>query len=254
LQLQFDHETPWGTLVVDVRRNPRRSKRLGITFDASGLVLIDAPPSVRMPEIETVVAEHMRWLWRRSEAARDSVDGMTPPEFGAESVHHYLGSTLTLRVAPHVEPVRVDDEYLWVTSTQPIAIQRALRTWYAARADEVLQEHLRVAVDKVEWLDAVPPWRHRFMRSQWGSCSAKGRLSLNTHLVKVPEALIEYVVLHELCHLRHLNHGARFRGLLARYVPTWEARRRALGKYSALLMEEAQEQDSEDVLVPASHD
>jgi hypothetical protein len=68
---------------------------------------------------------------------------------------------------------------------------------------------------RLPWLRGrVPTWRHRFMRSQWGSCSLSGRISLNTHLIKTPPRLIAYVALHELCHLQHYDHSRRFYALM----------------------------------------
>ena len=81
-------------------------------------------------------------------------------------------------------------------------------------------------------------WRTRYMRSQWGSCSVSGRIALNTHLVKVPERLIDYVVLHELCHLEHHDHSPRFYGLMRAHMPDWELRRQELDAYLPLLIHE----------------
>ena len=76
------------------------------------------------------------------------------------------------------------------------------------------------------------------MRSQWGSCSLSGRISLNTHLVKTPPRLAEYVVLHELCHLRHHDHSPRFYALMERYMPDWRVRRSELDRYLPVLLQE----------------
>ena len=76
------------------------------------------------------------------------------------------------------------------------------------------------------------------MRSQWGSCSAKGRLSLNTHLIKTPRAQIEYVILHELCHLKYHHHGAAFHRLVAEHMPDWQARSEQLNRYLPVLLQD----------------
>ena len=76
------------------------------------------------------------------------------------------------------------------------------------------------------------------MRSQWGSCSIDGRISLNTHLIKAPLVLVDYVVLHELCHLRHHNHGRRFYGLMDRHMPNWKRRRSQLDRFLPVLLQD----------------
>ena len=76
------------------------------------------------------------------------------------------------------------------------------------------------------------------MRSQWGSCSVSGRISLNTHLVKLAPELTAYVITHELCHLVELNHGPAFNALMDRHVPDWRSRRGAINRVTGLLSEE----------------
>ncbi|WP_254426989.1 RhuM family protein [Herbaspirillum sp. VT-16-41] len=74
------------------------------------------------------------------------------------------------------------------------------------------------------------------MRSQWGSCSPKGEILLNPHLVKAPRPCIEYVLAHELCHLREHNHSDRFYRLLSRVLQDWEARKAELDGLAELLL------------------
>lgn len=111
-----------------------------------------------------------------------------------------------------------------------------LRTWLVAQATTLFAAELNDLSGRLPWLAGrIPPWRHRFMRSQWGSCSQSGRIALNTHLVKLPRALVRYVVLHELCHLVEHNHGPRFYDLMAHHMPDWRVRRGELDRYLPVL-------------------
>lgn len=70
--------------------------------------------------------------------------------------------------------------------------------------------------------------------SNWGSCSSKGNINLNLNLMRLPEHLRDYVMLHELCHLRHLDHGPAFQALLASLCPDHRECRRALREYKLI--------------------
>jgi predicted metal-dependent hydrolase len=71
----------------------------------------------------------------------------------------------------------------------------------------------------------------RTMKRRWGSCSGKGVITLSTELVKLDDLYIEYVITHELCHLKHHNHGSQFYSLLSDVFPEWKAVRKELKKY-----------------------
>jgi predicted metal-dependent hydrolase len=68
----------------------------------------------------------------------------------------------------------------------------------------------------------------RLQYGRWGSCTSRGHISLNAQLLLFPPGLVEYVMIHELCHLRHMNHSPAFHGEVARFLPDWEVRRHAL--------------------------
>ncbi|MDZ4177821.1 MAG: M48 family metallopeptidase, partial [Coriobacteriia bacterium] len=76
--------------------------------------------------------------------------------------------------------------------------------------------------------EVMPELRVRTMRSRWGSLAASGRISLNAHLVRAPAGCLDYVIFHELCHLRVREHGPAFYAELARHVPEWKLRKREL--------------------------
>jgi predicted metal-dependent hydrolase len=71
----------------------------------------------------------------------------------------------------------------------------------------------------------------RTMKRRWGSCSTRGKITLSTELIKLPDLYIEYVIVHELCHLRHHNHGAGYYKLLSELFPEWRFVRKELRKY-----------------------
>jgi predicted metal-dependent hydrolase len=76
----------------------------------------------------------------------------------------------------------------------------------------------------------------RRARTRWGSCSSRNALSLNTHLLMLPEALMDYVIVHELAHIRHKNHSKRFWDLVEKYLPKWQQMRKSIRVYEKYLI------------------
>ena len=98
---------------------------------------------------------------------------------------------------------------------------RKARCWLAARLDACWESFPSLGLQK-------PTLRLRRMRTHWGSMSGTGTLSIRPDLIRAPRECIDYVILHELCHLVHPNHGPEFRELQAQIVPDWERRKHRL--------------------------
>lgn len=143
----------------------------------------------------------------------------------------YLGRQYRLKVATgEAATVRMSRGQLVVTVPgKPDAerVKAMLQRWYLARAKAVFGEVLDACLPRFK---GQPPPRLilRAMQSRWGSLSLAGTMTLNANLVRAPRACIEYVVIHELCHLRHRDHDASFFRLLRRVMSDWEKRKQRL--------------------------
>lgn len=104
-----------------------------------------------------------------------------------------------------------------------------LEGWYRQRAEKVFQERLDVcqARAKRESITATG-LTIRKMKTRWGSCSKTGRILLNLELMQAPKECIDYVIMHELCHLKEHHHGPKFWQLLKKLMPDYESRKKRL--------------------------
>jgi len=241
------------SIPVEVRRNRRRKTRIGLAFDPSGVVILEAPMDATDEELRSVVSEHGRWLRHRLAAVQQDAACVSQPSYEDGELLQYLGEAYELAVERGRRRVtrRVKEAQLrlfqdvrgmvgYVTvrlpDPQPRFVKSALDRWYKAEATRLFGASFN-RWKSLPWIEGWSgEWRVRYMRSQWGSCSVCGRIALNTHLVKVPERLIDYVVLHELCHLEHHDHSHRFYRLMRVHMPDWEVRRDELNAYLPLLL------------------
>ncbi|MHB1653810.1 MAG: M48 family metallopeptidase [Desulfitobacteriaceae bacterium] len=127
----------------------------------------------------------------------------------------YRGSALAIYVPKEVP------EKLW-----PTQVQEAVTAWYKERAREVFWNRL----DHYAKLMGVEykQFRIKEQKTRWGSCSAQGNINLNWRVVLAPEQIVDYLVIHELAHLRHLNHSADFWHLVQSYSPEYKRWRKWL--------------------------
>jgi predicted metal-dependent hydrolase len=219
-----------GDLIADLPYRVRRSdraRRVRVTVDAHTGVEVVLPR--RSPEraAAAAVAELRPWIERRlaeGEAVRERIAarGGTVP---------YLGADLTLRPEPRRTRVHRSGDVLRVPAGDA---RPALERWYrrAARAEVAPRLDAAVAALGASYSSLTI----RNQRTRWGSCSTMGAMSFNWRLLLAPEPVLDYVVWHEACHLRVMDHSPRFWALLGRHVPAYDEPRRWLRRHGATLV------------------
>ena len=117
-----------------------------------------------------------------------------------------------------------------VDKTDIAQVQTLVEEWYRTQAKRVLPERLEAMLPRFSRiaLPTEPQLSIRKMSSRWGSCTEAGVITLNLKLMQVPKVYIDYVIVHELCHLVEHNHSQHFYRLLDRMMPDWRARRERL--------------------------
>ncbi len=203
-------------------RRSRRARHLRLSVSPVGEVEVVLPQRLALHHVAPFVERHHAWLRRTLErlaaeqAARGEVDGLPQRvELAALGEHwgvDYVGGRAAARSA---------GERLLVGGETPEERRAALCRWSARRAVAVLPPWLTRVSEEL----GLPFARVtvRGQKSRWGSCSSSGTISLNRKLLFVPPQLVDYLCVHELCHMVHPNHSPRFWALVARFLPQHRA-------------------------------
>jgi len=214
------------SIPYDVTPDPNRTSRVAIHVNPDGSVSVDAPPNHPEGNIRQAVQKRARWIANHVADARQRYAHVRPREYVSGEQVLYLGRRYVLKVkrvdgAPG--PGRLKGNRLEVETRtgDPQDIQGRARGWYRVKARDYFARRLVDFSKRLQWVDDVPEFRLLVMSRQWGSCSAQGQVILNPHLVKAPRHCIDYVLIHELAHLKHHNHGSQFWDLIHTHVPEW---------------------------------
>jgi predicted metal-dependent hydrolase len=114
----------------------------------------------------------------------------------------------------------------------PAIIKAMLENWFKFIARKKLTIQFRNVLEKYKDHGFTPSgFTVRTMKKRWGSCSYKGKIGISYDLIRLDEVFADYVIIHELCHLKHHNHGAGFYKLLSEIIPDWKMVRGELNKY-----------------------
>jgi predicted metal-dependent hydrolase len=227
--------------LCEVRESPSLTGRIRVHVYPDGDVEIEAPPGKAVEEIQAAAQKRARWVFRHRRTAKEARENSLPREYVSGETHFYLGRRYKLIVlasrqeTSSVKLMRGRLE-VRVRTDDPAAVRRRLRLWYHERADEYFQRKVSEWAAVLPWVNANPEFKLVRMSTQWGSCSPHGTINLNPALIKAPRHCIEYVILHELCHLQEHNHSQRFYGLLDRHMPGWQAAKAELDGLAELLL------------------
>jgi len=232
-------------------RVSRRARRLSVRVYPGGRVEVVVPPGASPASVQRFVGTHRQWIDRRVEdlsgpgfahdcrparielpAVGRAYDVRYEPGAGALRIHTQHGPTQHAHAAAAehcLQPAGAQapgacarDGVLFVRGGvhEDRALASALRRWLSSFALQELGRALH-AVAKEGGFE-YRRLQVRRQRTRWGSCSASGTISLNMCVMFLSPAVLRYLLVHELCHTRHMNHSARFWALVARYAPDYE--------------------------------
>ena len=217
----------------------RRSKRrtIGFMIDDEGL-RITAPKWVGVGEIEEAIREKQRWILAKLHEQRERVERRVTPQMqwrDGASVP-YLGEALTLRIRADASDGIVHDATagtLTVCLPAGAAEERLkdrVQAWLQAQAKSLFAARLPLYAARLDV--SYRAFALSSATTQWGSCTADGRIRLNWRLVHFALPLIDYVIAHELSHLREMNHGPRFWATVQSVFPEFDTARKALRNHA----------------------
>lgn len=213
----------------------RKRKSVGIYVYADKIE-VRAPLRMSYALIEPIVRERAGWILRKQRELQQRVAAMPPriPHTYTDGDRFMLlGRDYHLQVlGARRDSIQIARGRLIVCSRDPNNPERTkalLERYFRAQAERIFARRMRMCWKRVaHWGKPYPLLKVRVMRARWGSCSARGSITLNRRLLQAPIPLIDYVILHEFCHLREMNHSAAYYRLLAGICPHWKTYKKRL--------------------------
>ncbi len=226
-RVRIDH------LFLDYRLLRSKRKTIGFLIDDDGL-RVTAPRWVTLTEIEAAISSKQQWIFRKINEQRDrSVRRLQPPmEWRHGASLPYLGIEITVRVSEASSVgVRFDEAARELHVSLPASageqqLKDRVQGWLQGEAKRVFAERLALYADKLGV--SFQSFALSSATTQWGSCTADGRIRLNWRLMHFALPNIDYVVAHELSHLREMNHGPQFWKTVQSVFPEFESARKTL--------------------------
>lgn len=217
-------------------RSPRRRKTISLQLSPDGTIRVQAPLHTPRREIDTFLNQKQDWLEKKLREQQQRREAAPPKKIASGETFFFLGEVYPLEIAhrtPQEEPLVFNGEQFLLHEADVERGRVIFAAWYQRQALAHLQKRLAV----FSLMMGVLPRGLKITQAKrrWGSCSAENRLSFTWRLIMTPPDVVDYVVVHELAHIREKNHSSAFWGLVAGTAPRFQEHRRWLRKHDHLL-------------------
>ena len=214
----------FGSRMIDFRLEYSDRKSLGITVTPEMEVLVKAPVDTAMEKVKDKIRKKAPWIIKQQSFFLSFQPKTPQRKYISGETHLYLGRQYRLQIQiGKEESVRLKGKFIEVTASEKIRAKDLLIDWYLQHARIKFPAIAATLIGKFKKYKVEPSSIVlRNMPTRWGSCTPKGKIILNPELIKAPKGCIEYVIIHELCHLIHHDHTRKFLDLQTKEMKDWE--------------------------------
>jgi len=216
-----------------------KRKSISIFVEKDKRIIVKAPLYSSTTEVKNLVEKKADWIAEKTEQAEEFQKEKPVHDYISGEIFYYRGKPFTLNLIINQDRNRImvkkqADTLLVVSPTEESEIiKNAIIKWYRERAREVLQQ--KVSYYQKFIGKGVGEIRIKEQKSRWGSCSSKGNLNFNWKIVMAEDDIIDYLVVHELCHRLHMNHSKEFWDSVGKIIPDYKTKEKWLKEHGTRL-------------------
>lgn len=214
----------FGSRTIDFRLEYSERKSLGITVTPEMEVLVKAPMDTTLEKVKEKIRKKAPWIIKQQSFFLSFQPKTPKRKYISGETHLYLGRQYRLQILiGKDESVKLKGKFIEVFAKEKSHVKGLLNSWYLQHSRAKFQEIAAPIINKFKKYKVEPnSIVLRNMPTRWGSCTPKGKIILNPELIKAPKGCIEYVIIHELCHLIHHDHTQKFIDLQTKEMKDWE--------------------------------
>lgn len=214
----------FGSKTIEFDLSFSERKTLGITVTPDFDVLVKAPTNAPIETIHEKLRGKAPWILKQQSFFLTFHPKTPPRKFVAGETHLYFGKQYRLQIEKgKLESVNLKGRFIVVNTFDIFRAEFLVKQWYLRNAKVKFPQIAKPLIERFKRHKVEPTAIVlREMAMRWGSCTPKGKIILNPELIKSPRNCIEYVIIHELCHLIHHNHTQKFIDLQTKEMPGWE--------------------------------
>lgn len=230
----MENQIQFGKHTIDFKLKYASRKTLGIKVNPNTSVLVTAPQNLSIDQINEGVRKKAMWILNQKSyfLEMNPIDNEIIIKSGYSI--YYLGRRYKLEIqVNNKEEVAYKGNHFLIKAEKKEKAEKVFKEWLKHRAMQKIIEFSKPLIKKFAAVYYVPDEiSFQEMPTRWGSCTVKNKLIFNPRLIHTPKRCIEYVIMHELCHLVHKHHDKDFFDLLTAMMPDWEKRKAKLDTFN----------------------
>jgi predicted metal-dependent hydrolase len=225
----------FGSKKIDFRLDYSNRKSLGITVTPDLYILVKAPFETSLEKVKEKLKNKAQWIIKQQSFFLSFYPKTTARKFISGETHLYLGRQYRLKtIIGGIESVKIKGQFIEVVTNHKTRVKLLVKEWYLQNARTKFTAIAIPLIEKFKIYKVEPSTIVlREMPTRWGSCTPKGKIILNPELIKASKGCIQYVIVHELCHLVYRDHTQKFIDLQTKEMRDWEKWKNKLEKLLA---------------------
>jgi predicted metal-dependent hydrolase len=217
----------YGKKTIEYQLFYSKRKTLEIAVHPDSTIIVKAPIDSEISLIEKKIHKRARWILKQLDYFQQFTPKTPKRVYISGETHLYLGKQYRLKVTQgQKNSVKLSRGIFQVScsdESKPELVKKLMKKWYMDKAKIQFNKSFERCWPKFNSMGFnKPSISVKRMQKRWGSLSEKGTMMLNTELIKAPKECIDYVIIHELCHLKHHDHSSEYYKMLDSFMPDWE--------------------------------
>lgn len=208
----------------------KNKKNISIKINSNGHLIIYAPIGISLAYIEKLLIRKKKWIIKNLNIVNNN-------PYNLKNSIIFLGNKYDIKLEiTQKESICLDSEFIYIKSKSIDYkyIQNLLGSWYKEQAEKILFDRVNILSNYCRLFPSNIIIKDQ--KTRWGSCSSKKEIRLNWRLILMPNSIIDYIIIHELCHLKIMNHSSDFWELVKIYVPNYREYKKWLNENGSLIM------------------
>ncbi len=183
-------------------------KSIGITVDRDGKVVVNAPANLSIEDIEKHIYKKRLWIWEKQALKNSSLENISKKEFVSGESFLYLGRNYRLKIVDENSELKLKNGWFILSKNRQNKAKELFKSWYSGRLKEKIDETLEIICKNQNI--KKPDFKTMDLGFRWGSCTKEGNLNFNWKMAMASIGVIDYIIIHEIVHLKIHTHNDKF--------------------------------------------